>query len=127
MHVVVFQVNQQGYGVPLEHVACVVPAVAITPVPQAPRTTLGVINVHGTVMPVTSARRLFGQPDRDVCPADQMIVMAKPSAHVLLVDGVTAIVEYTPDDVTPPEPAMQPHGLISGILRHNHELILLHT
>ncbi len=127
MHVLVFHVNQHYYGIPLEHVDCIVPAVAITPVPESPLTTLGVINVHGTVMPVTSARRLFGHPDRELCQADQMIVIARPSPHVLLVDDVAAVVEYAPQDVTPPEPGVHAHGLISGILRHDNELILLLT
>src|SRR5262245_21471826 len=58
----VFRLAEQHYALPLLTVERVLPMVAVSPLPQAPSLTLGVINLHGLVVPVLDLRRRFGLP-----------------------------------------------------------------
>jgi purine-binding chemotaxis protein CheW len=64
-HLVVFLLAEQRYALPLRMVERVLPMVAVSPLPQAPPMTLGVINLHGTVIPVVDLRRRFGFPQHE--------------------------------------------------------------
>src|ERR1043166_579372 len=64
-HLVVFLLAEQHYALPLAMVERVLPVVAVSPLPQAPPMTLGMINLHGTVMPVLDLRHRFGFPPHE--------------------------------------------------------------
>ncbi len=49
---VVFLLDEQRYAVPMSAVERVVPMVAVSPLPKSPAIALGVINLHGTAIPV---------------------------------------------------------------------------
>ena len=50
----------------------VVAAVEISPVPQAPAIVLGLVNVHGRILPVLNIRRLFRLPALAPAPEYQI-------------------------------------------------------
>ena len=81
----------ERFALPLETIGGVVRAVAITPLAGAPRAVLGVINVHGEVLPVLSLRRLAGLEERRVRVSDRLVlVRLSQRSLALLVDGVRA-------------------------------------
>jgi purine-binding chemotaxis protein CheW len=51
-------------------------AVAVVPLPAAPRIVEGVINLRGRVVPVLDIRRRFGLPGKPLEPSDHLIVAA---------------------------------------------------
>ena len=51
MDVLVFHLNAQRYGLPVADVQEVVRAVAVAPLPKAPRIVEGVIDVRGRLVP----------------------------------------------------------------------------
>ncbi|MEO8857232.1 MAG: chemotaxis protein CheW, partial [Burkholderiaceae bacterium] len=53
---VVFVLAQQRFGVWLRHVECVLAAAETTPVPGAPPLVLGIIDLHGTMVPILDLR-----------------------------------------------------------------------
>ena len=57
-----FVIVEQQYALPLSVVERVLPMVAMSPLPQAPPIALGVINLHGQVIPVLDIRRRLGFP-----------------------------------------------------------------
>ena len=57
-------IEDQRYGLPLERVEQVLPMVWVTPLPEAPEIVIGVINVHGSVLPVLDIRKRFDLPTR---------------------------------------------------------------
>ncbi len=63
--VVAFLIEGQQYGLSLPAVERVLPMVAVAPLPQAPAVALGVINIHGQVVPALDIRRRFGLPPRE--------------------------------------------------------------
>lgn len=58
--VVVVGIGKECYGIPIEDVAEVFPPLRPTPVPGAPASFSGVINVHGEIRPVLDLGRLLG-------------------------------------------------------------------
>ncbi len=60
-----FVIVEQQYALPLSVVERVLPMVAVSPLPHAPSIALGVINLHGQIIPVLDIRRRLGFPTRD--------------------------------------------------------------
>ncbi|MBB5347913.1 chemotaxis protein CheW [Desulfoprunum benzoelyticum] len=82
----------------------VVPAVAISPVPQAPPIVLGLVNVHGRILPVLDIRRLFRLPVIATVPEHRMIIARTASRPVVLVvDDVLGVAEFSGEDMVPPD------------------------
>jgi len=89
---VIFTINEQKFALPATVVSRIVRIVEITPIPNAPANTVGVINVQGEAVPVFNMRKLFGFPDRELKLTDQLII-ARISGHTIsfITDMVTGI------------------------------------
>jgi purine-binding chemotaxis protein CheW len=83
--VVVFTLDAQSYGLPLEQVERVVRAVEIVPLFPAPACVEGLIIVQGEAVPVLNLRRHLGFPEREIEPEDQLIVARLARRRVALV------------------------------------------
>lgn len=62
LQLVVFRLDGQRYALSLPVVERVLPMAAVSPLPKAPAIALGVINLHGQILPVLDIRRRFGLP-----------------------------------------------------------------
>jgi len=60
MQLVCFKFADEEYAVDITHVREVVRVQRITPIPQMPEFTLGVINIRGFIIPVFDLRKKFG-------------------------------------------------------------------
>jgi purine-binding chemotaxis protein CheW len=112
-----FVIEEQQYALPLPMVQRVLPMVAVSPLPQAPSIALGVINLHGQVIPVLDIRRRLGFPARDYGLTAHLLV-ARTSRRILAlpVDEVWGVREVAAEAVVPPA-AILPHlGHIAGIV-----------
>lgn len=91
---VVFEVGQQFYAVPLRHVTQVVAAAQWAPFPGAPAVVRGLLNFHGEAIPVFDPlQRLKGQSTR-LLLSDQLLILDTQKRKVaLLVNGVSGVVE----------------------------------
>jgi chemotaxis signal transduction protein len=54
--------QEERYAIPLSAAERVFPMPAVSPLPKSPAITLGVINLHGSVIPVLDFRSRFGFP-----------------------------------------------------------------
>lgn len=118
VQVVVFVLDGVRLALPLSAVERVVRAVEVTPLPQAPPTTLGVINVHGQVVPVVDLRKLLGLRSRDVEPSDYLVIARISSRTMaLLVDDVQSVMEFPGQDFAAAEPGFPRLGAVQGVLK----------
>ena len=62
---VVFDLNEEAYGVDIGAVREIIRMQEITRVPRAPRFIEGVINLRGKVIPVVDLRQRFSMPETD--------------------------------------------------------------
>lgn len=123
----VFQLEAQRYAVALDAVERVVRAVALTPVPEAPRIVLGVIDVAGRVVPVLSLRRHFGLPDKPISPEDYFVLVRTATRVVALVMDEALEVIQAPIGATISADGILPTLThIHGAIRLDDGLVLIH-
>jgi hypothetical protein len=85
----------------------------VFPVPRAPAALAGVINLHGTIVPLFDAR-LVGQPRPDIRPTRQLaLVFDRDEQRAgLLVAAAPQLLR-----LAPAPQAQRPAGLLQGSLR----------
>jgi purine-binding chemotaxis protein CheW len=89
---VVFAIDGRRFALPLSKVDRVLRVVEITRLPDTSETILGVINMHGQVVPVVDLRKLWGFPIRDIELSDQLIIVTSATRTLaLLVDRADVI------------------------------------
>ncbi len=124
---IVFTLAGQRYALGLSAVVRVVQMVEITPLPNAPDSVLGVINLQGRIIPVFDLRGRFGLPARDPDLNDHLIV-AKTSRRTvgLVVDEVLGIVERSIGEVVPSKDVLSGIAHVEGILKLEDGLVFIH-
>ncbi len=99
---------------------------AVTPVPEAPPSVAGAINLHGRVIPVVDLRQRFGQQTREPSPDDHLLVVqAHERPAALMVDQVTELLEVPADRVEPPAEVLPGSPPVAGVIRRDEGLILV--
>lgn len=127
LQVVVFVLDGQRYAFPLATVQQVLPMVAPAPLPEAPAIALGVINLHGLIVPVLDIRRRLGLPPREYGPADRLVV-ARSSRRLLAVpvDEALGVTEVMMDSIVPPETIFPGIGRVAGVAPLADGLLFIH-
>ena len=89
----VFQVADASYALPVECVREIVRQRATTPIPRAPEDVCGVISLRGEILQVIDLRRRIGlEPSAPTRRARIVVVQAEDSGVAgLLVDGVREV------------------------------------
>ena len=83
----VFDVDQQRFGISSSYVMQLIRAVAITKLSAAPTFIEGMINYHGTIVPVLDFRALFQLPAKELEISDNLIILqVQDSAFAIRVD-----------------------------------------
>lgn len=125
-NLILFDLDEQRYGLELGQVQRVVRVVAITPVPGGPAAMLGLLNLEGTIIPVMNTRRMLHLPERELRLSDQLLVVHTSGRLVaLLVDAVQGISDGREWDEIPLDTIISTDGLIRGVLRGHGELIFI--
>jgi len=128
-----FQLDEERFALHLSAVERVLRAVRILGLPKAPEVVLGVINVHGVIVPVVSPRRRFGLPDRDMELVDRLIIATIPVRAsrsqsrpvALLVDSVGSVIEVSDGNVVSATSLVSGLEHIEGVARVADGLILI--
>lgn len=108
-------------------VARVLHAVAITPLPGAPACTLGVLNVHGTVVPVLDLRARLGLPDRKLSLTDHIVLLRTGARTVAIIaDRCDGMVERDADAAVPPEAVLPGIRQVAGIVADRDGVLFVH-
>jgi purine-binding chemotaxis protein CheW len=122
-----FVVGGHHFGVEVADVQEVIRYQPMTPVPLAPRTVGGLINLRGQVITAIDLRRRLELPDR---PEDELpmnvVVRTDDGAVSLLVDSIGAVVHAPHDSFEPPpETLVGPtRSLIRGAYKLDGSLLL---
>ena len=78
MAVVVFRVGARRCGIELSAVERVISAVECGRLPGTPPAIIGIINFHGTAIPVLDVARRFGEPGEEVRLDSKFVVVQTP-------------------------------------------------
>lgn len=100
---VVFELENEAYGVDIAVVEGIIKMQEITRLPRAPHFMEGITNLRGAVVPVIDLRKRFGlspqEPTRDT-----RIVIANMNGNQvgLIVDAVSQVIRVPQDAIEPP-------------------------
>lgn len=130
---VVFRLGGEGYALEVMRVQEVLDMQALTEVPGGPRFLLGVINLRGHVVPVYDLRLPFGlTKDTAQTRAPCVLIVEStqgndPMITGLLVDRVSDVLEFAPEEVQPP-PQLglgKASPFVRGLIRHQDGFLLV--
>lgn len=113
-----FELAGQRFALKLHHVEKVVRAAEITPLPDAPETVLGLVNVHGRFVPAVDVRGLFGLPAKQMELCDRLIVVRAKSRSVLIVvDGVDGVTDCPAHEIAAAEGILPAREFVDGVVK----------
>ncbi len=126
---VLFRLGGEMYGLPIERVQSIIRYERGTPVPKAPPSVEGVINLRGRVIPVVDLAMALGRGSFEP-EANSRIVVAETSAGLvgLAVDAAHEVLHIDPSSIQPPPGSVLEQGgsdAIAGVTEHNGRLALL--
>ena len=127
LQLVVFDLDGQRYGLPVAPVDRALPMVFVSSLPQGPPIALGVINLHGQILPVLDLRRRFGLPPREYGLTARLLV-ARTSRRLLAlpVDEVLGVQDVATGAVTPPQAVLPGMEHVAGIVALADGLLFIH-
>jgi purine-binding chemotaxis protein CheW len=107
---VVFQLEDELYGVDIHQVRGIEKVLPLTRVPNAPSYVKGVCNLRGSVIPVINLKeRLALTQTRDDKNAKIIIINVGKHTVGMTIDGANDVVSINPQDIEPSP------SLISGV------------
>lgn len=125
--IVVFLINGQRFAIRLSDIEQIIRAVEITPVPNAPGYLCGIIDMHGSVLPVINMHVRIGLPDRPTQVDDRFIIASAANRVVALrVDEVKEIIQNADENFLKAETISSDLDIL-GIIRSPDGLILIYN
>lgn len=126
--VVVFSLETRRLALPLGQVERATRSVAITDLPQAPSVVTGVIDLHGTVVPVIDLRQRLQLPPRAPTLNDQLLITRTPKRlYAALVDSVLDVLAYAPTDFVDAASIVPGLEYLQGVVHLPDGIILIHN
>ncbi len=125
---VVFDLNEEAYGVDIESVREIIRLQEITRVPRTPDFVEGVINLRGKVIPVVELRKRFGLPVQDRNSDNRIVNVDIGGQEIgMVVDAVTEVLRISSDSVEPPSSVITTadSGYLKGIAKLDDRLIIM--
>ncbi len=122
-----FRVGANRYGVPVERVVEVVTAADVTPVPLAPASVLGLLNLRGEILMAVSLRRVFGLDDAEGDgERTHLVVRHGEEALTLVVDAAEDVFDAGEAPLEPCPASVPQHlrGRVRGVALLERELLL---
>ena len=127
LELVVFKLDEQRYALPLAAVDRIVRAVEVTPLPDAPRIVLGMIEVEDRILPVLNVRRRFGLAEREVGLDDQFLIARTTQRGVaLVVDEALGVIKHSQASVITPAQIVPGVESLQGVVKLDDGLVLIH-
>ncbi|MFD1735837.1 chemotaxis protein CheW [Bacillus salitolerans] len=101
--VIVFQLSDEEYGIPVQQVRSIEKVQHITRVPRTAPFVKGVINLRGVVTPIIDLRTRFSLGEKEYSDSTRIIIVALENMEVgLIVDAANDVIDIKADAVEPP-------------------------
>lgn len=95
---VVFKLDRERYGLPIEAVERILPTQEVTKVPRTPKMLIGVFDMRGSTLPAIDARLRFEMPEA-TDSRNFVVVQTQYGRCGLRVDMVDGIVSLDEDQI----------------------------
>nr|WP_041967232.1 chemotaxis protein CheW [Mesobacillus selenatarsenatis] len=128
LKVIVFQLNDKEYGVPVSQVKSIEKIMHITRVPHTNPFVKGVMNLRGVVTPLLDLRVRFGMGEQAYNEATRVIIVTVEDKEVgLIVDGANDVIDIPTSLIEPPPEVVgiTAEGFIDGVANLDKRLLIL--
>ena len=128
LKVIVFQIENEEYAVPVNQVGSIERLESITRVPRTEKFVKGIINLRGVIIPVIDLRLRFVMEETSYTELTRIIIIHLDQIEVGLIVDVANDVIDIPDDAieSAPEVVGTIHvDYISGVAKLDKRLIIL--
>ncbi|MDM5213363.1 chemotaxis protein CheW [Peribacillus sp. NJ4] len=128
MKVIVFQIKDKEYAIPVDKVSGIEKLLHITRVPKAALFVKGVINLRGVITPIIDLRVRFGFEEVEYDGSTRIIIVILDDMEVgLIVDSANDVLDIPVDSIEP-QPEVVGHvasEYISGVAKIEKRLLVL--
>jgi purine-binding chemotaxis protein CheW len=114
--VLLVRLGEQQYGLPIASVERVLPMAYVIPLPDSGKGLLGMLNLHGQVLPVIDPRPHLGLSNPTPAAAHRLVLLKANTRFLLWVDNVEEVVTCAPDSLSD-VPAQHTGPLVRRLLR----------
>lgn len=124
---ILFQVNEQVFGIDVEYVRAIEAVTNFVRIPNAPANIEGIINLRGEVIPVYSLHKKFNFPMKPLQAESQLIITRSENAtFAFMVDGVNEIHIMQEGEFLEPPQVLQSSETtyMQGVATVNNTLVL---
>ncbi|NKE05253.1 MULTISPECIES: chemotaxis protein CheW [Mesobacillus] len=128
LKVIVFQLNDKEYGVPVSQVKSIEKIMHITRVPHTNPFVKGVMNLRGVVTPLLDLRVRFGMEEQAYNEGTRVIIVSIDDKEVgLIVDGANDVIDIPTSKIEPPPEVvgLAAEGFIDGVANLDKRLLIL--
>lgn len=126
--VIVFEIGDEEYAIPVEQIGSIERVQAITRVPQTVNFVKGIINLRGVIIPVIDLRLRFGMVEKPYTDENRIIITHLDDIEVgLIVDVANDVIDLSEEMIeSAPEVVETEHTeYISGIAKIEKRLLIL--
>lgn len=103
LKVIVFQLKDEEYGIPVQQVQSIERMMHITRVPKVAKFVKGVMNLRGVVTPIIDLRNRFGIEEAEYSESTRIIIVGVGDMEVgLIVDAANDVVDIPEEAIEPP-------------------------
>lgn len=128
LKLIVFQLKEKEYAIPVEQVRSIEKVLPITRVPGVSPFIKGVINLRGVVTPIIDLRLRFGIDDQDYTASTRVIMAVIGQLEVgLIVDAANDVIDIEKDSIEPPPEIIggTEAEYINGVVKQGKRLLIL--
>lgn len=126
--VIVFQIKDKEYAIPVDKVSGIEKLLHITRVPKAVSFVKGVINLRGVITPIIDLRIRFGFEEVEYNDSTRIIIVVLDDIEVgLIVDSANDVLDIPLESIEP-QPEVVGHlasEYISGVAKIEKRLLVL--
>lgn len=126
--VIVFQLKDEEYGIPVHYVHGIEKIEHITRVPKTAPFIKGVINLRGVVTPIVDLRKRFGIEEVDYTEGTRIIIVSVTDIEVgLIVDSANDVIDIEQSLIEPPPEVVDTveAEYIKGVAKVGKRLIMM--
>lgn len=128
MKVIVFQLADKEYAIPVSHVQGIEKLMHITRVPKTPKFVKGVINLRGVVTPIIDLRDRFNLPISENVDTTRIIIVMLENMEVgFVVDSANDVLDISIESIEqqPEVVGSLEEEFISGVAKLDKRLLIL--
>ena len=98
--VLLVRLGERQYGLPIASVERVLPMAYVSPLPDVGEGLLGMLNLHGQVLPVLDPRPLLGLPTPAPAAEHRLVLLSSTTRFLMWVDMVEEVVTCPHDSMS---------------------------